>query len=408
VDSRFSGVGDRINLYQLKHNSQLNVNPIDVCPGASSFHLEIAKEIGREKYCPFIQTSTDPRMCEWVHAIDNDTQKSKPVGQTAIVFEALNLTELQKTADGKVRALIWKPDAKRIKKYPWRSRELNQILISKTLEYGPVLGILNLARRVARNGKFNRSNILPLVTIPLTNDRVKIRCHCNQEYEIILPNGNTSLDAARRSVTALLCLAASTGFIAPDAESYETQPDSLSYPSYFYDWYLSKKNRLCPSKWIIDSERINEYMHNQAKIMRGIGYDNLIPKSTDRNLTSNCRNCNKNLVNLAKKQYGTKVKNRRLLLLEGLRISFENSKSLSLKELAKASCEYSNFYVNRNSQQAALMSDLQIANLTGFSIRQKKDLIMTETGAEEGAFNPIPVDIKRIILSIINQGNIFV
>ncbi len=406
VDSRFNGVNNEVKLKDLKHSLDFKINAIDICPESVRFHKIVISKIKREKYCPLLDTNTDTRMCEWVHAIDNDPQKSKPVGQVAIILEALNLAILNHTHSGRVISVKWTKNAETVKKLSWDNPLLNKLLCKLLLEYGPIWGIAYYGSFVALNENFVRNDILQYINIPFSKQMVKINCNCKSN-DVILPNGNTSSDAASRSTSALLHLSASAGLVYPDDYNYRINEAKIddSYPSYYYKWFFKNPKRKSAQKWKINKEYLEKIMRD-LKFKRGISYDNLIPKATDRNRTNLCNTCGKNLMNLAKKEYGEIVKNRRYLLFEALRIAFDNNKKISLKKLVDLSKVNDRFAVNKKEHYYGLKLDIQLANLTGFWISIKDDYICPNIGADENAFDPIPKKIRNMAQKIISSKGI--
>ena len=387
VDSRYVAANQELSLSELKHDDNKPKNAIDSCPGGVPFPAVVAQHLSRERHCHFLDSSTDSRMCEWVHSITNDPQKSKPVGQCAIILEGLGLVDLQRSSNGNIRKLKWNSNADNIVKNHWGSSKLDNFLCKQLLEYGPVLGTVFFGNAYSKKNLFSKSSITPHINFPITNETVSFKCYCGTRYDnFILPDGNTSSDAASRSTTTLLCLAASTGLIFPKDSDYYSQANNREitnhFPSYFYNWYISNSKRKCPSNWIVNIERVNELLHSgeKYKFSRGISYSNLIPKSTDRNLTSKCSNCNTNLVNYSKKIFGDQVINRRYLLLESLRVAYDHGKKLSLKQLSIASLRHNEFFINECSQLDALIIDIQVANLTGFWVLNKNHRDIVKSG----------------------------
>ncbi|RFT16370.1 MAG: hypothetical protein OP8BY_1548 [Candidatus Saccharicenans subterraneus] len=414
IDSRFTRIGDIIEINELKHDNQKNVNPIDVCPGGTPFHPLIAKQIGRNKFCPFLESPTDTRMCEWVHSVDNDPQKSKPIGQCAIILEALGLVTLDRTKFGNILKLKWEMDSLIIRDNSWGSEELDNFFINRLLEYGPVFYTALLALQHSKDGIFYRSDLIPQMSFPLNNDLISFRCLCgNPINNFILPEGNTSFDAVSRQTTALLCLTASSGLIFPFDITYKINSDpriSDHYPSYFYNWYLKNPKRKCPEKWCVNIDNIKSILAKRPKIKRTISYPNLIPKSTDRNMTNRCSRCNKNIVNLSKIFFGDKIRNRRYLLLESCRLAFDNSCAVSLTKLYEISSKYEDFYINKHTHLRALISDIQVVNLCGLFVNiDHSNLKVTPLlGAEPDAFDPVPYKIRRQANEIILQKDILI
>jgi len=416
VDSRFYENGQPMSLSGLKHDTGRQVNSIDVCPGGKEFHPVIAKRLGRTRYCPFLDSNSDTRMCEWVHAVDHDPQKSKPIGQCAVILEGLGFAELIKTKTGKATGLTWTAKTKELTTKEWGSKDLDTFLTNCLLEYGPVLGVLFWGNFLATSGSFDRQSLVQYIKFPISNDSVDIKCDCGENYKLILPDGNTSSDAATRSTTALLSLAASAGLIYPSDEKYKSnmpEKSSSYFPSYFYSWQLENPSRTSPRKWEVNNYKVKKITTAKHQIQRGLSYLNLVPKSTDRNATNRCEKCSLNMVNLAKKKYGGIVANRRYLILESLRIAFKTGRAVSLKQIALESQKFPNYFViNKGHHLQSLETDLQIAQLSGLWLKcddKNGDKIFSpQIGATNNAFGPAPKEINHHIKTITQKTGVLV
>ena len=347
--SRFNGYGNTIDIAKLKYSKSFKINSVDICPGRLEFPSQIAEEVGRKYYCPFLESRSDARVCQWVHSEDHDPQKSKPVGQTAIMLDAMGLADLITTNGGISRKIKWTQEAIRVFSYSWGSKDLDDYLVSMINGYGPIIAMVNELYELGKDS-FRPSDLYGAMKIIPSGELVNTSCSNGTNTPVQFWDGNTSDDAVVRSTASLLSLAASAGFVKP----YDYPESENLIPSAYSNWINNRaKNSLnsFPRSWKIEKERVSMFMYTSKKyIKKGISYNNFIPKSTDRNTGNKCVCCSENVVNNARKQYGSISKNRKLLLIRALEKAFQSKQKLDLRRLSQISLYDNEFFISSDSQ----------------------------------------------------------
>jgi len=323
--SRFTKVNDTLKAKDLKYSKRYKSNAVDICYGHKRFPEALIKRIGREYYCPFLKSRTDKRVCEWVHAENHDTQKSKPVGQTALMLELFNLTRNNYNENtGVLIDMKWTAKADEIFNYKWGDQELNEYFLHHLLGYGPIINLINILNTYKKK-EFNRNELYPFLIIQPTNDPIRVLCDCGESYELSIWDGNTSYDAVTRSTATLLSLLAQTGSIAPK----KMKNLSILNPIDYSNWLTTSTQEgqtSFPAKWVIQKDVVKQYCNNKFNLHNGISYIHFIPKATDRNKQNKCEKCNINFLNKARIKYSSISQNRKLLLIVALKMAYEKKK----------------------------------------------------------------------------------
>lgn len=405
--SRFNGAGNIIDVAKLKHSTSLKLNSVDICPGKVEFPSRIAEAVGRKYYCPFLESRTDARVCQWVHSDEHDPQKSKPVGQTAIIMEAMGLADLITTDSGISRKLKWTKEAAQVFGYTWGSNDLDDYLLSMITAYGPIIALVNDLYELGKD-TFRPSDLYSGMQIIPSGEPVKTRCSRGTDTLVQFWDGNTSNDAVVRSTASLLSLAASAGFVKPD-----NYPESEKLvPSAYSNWINNRaKNSLnsFPRNWTIEKGRIGHFMYASKNIKKGISYNNFIPKPTDRNTGNKCICCEENVINNARKQYGQISKNRKLLLIRALEKSFQSKRKLDIRRLSQISLSDSDFYISSESQYETLLNtERHNVALYGCINKKENGYLIPLMNCPINAFGPFPSEILGKIDNMLNDSSVFV
>lgn len=405
--SRYNGAGNIIEIAKLKHSASFNINSVDVCPGKVEFPLGIAEAVGRRYFCPFLDSRTDARVCQWVHSDEHDPQKSKPVGQTAIMLEVMGLADLISTENGISRKLKWTQVAAQVNSYSWGSAELDDYLKNMITGYGPFFALMNYLRE-SSTVSFRPSDLYGVLQIVPSGEPVNTICSQGTNTLIKFWDGNTSNDAVTRSTASILSLAASAGFVRP--EDYP-KSEKLT-PSAYSRWINDRaKNSLSsfPRNWTLDREKLKQFMNATKVIKKGISYNNFIPKSTDRNTGNKCSCCEENVVNNARKQFGYKSKNRKLLLIRALEKAYQLTRKIDLRRLSDISLSDDDFYISPESQYETLLNtERHNVALYGCINREENGYIIPLIDCQINAFGPFPNGILNKIDNILTDPNLFV
>ncbi|MFW9889324.1 MAG: hypothetical protein ACFFER_14145 [Candidatus Thorarchaeota archaeon] len=411
--SRFTQAGDSRDISELKVSERFELNPPDICTGAEiafkekPFPKSVAIDLGRERYCPHLEARTDDRICQWVQAKGDDTQKSKAVGQAAISLEFLGLGNLNLTKSGRARSITWTKEAEEIHDMDWGDPNLESYIFDNLMSYGPLIGFAYYLMRLNKL-ESNRFDIRNEMMVLPSSETVPTKCDNGTITDVMIWDGNTSTDAATRTTTALFILGSSIGITTPT--SFPRRVDQT--PSSVSDWLNRRAldgKKSFPRKYRINQKKIHDLFDSIPIVRKGISYIHFIPKATDRNKGNRCLCCGQNVVNNARKQFGPSSRNRKMLLLEALRIAGDEKKLVNLKELSKMSLGHKGFYTNKETQFDTLIN-IERENVIFYgSPNQIVDdymlnpLVRTTTNT----FGDIPRLVETKISQILNEDDVF-
>ena len=246
--------GGEITPKDLKYSNKYEINPVDICTGHLQFRPRMAEITKRTYYCPYLNQSTDERICEWVHSEYHDPQKSKPVGQTAIILEIMGLANNILNNSGRIKRIRWTKTAEKIFNYNWGDENLTSFIKGRILSYGPIIHLLNIIKQFP-NEEFKTNDIHYYLEIKPSNEEVEINCKNGEVHQIDIWDGNTSSDAVVRSTASLLSLLAQTGYIIPTDDSISSELNPYTYASWLNKRAHNGKTSF-PSKWKIQKENI--------------------------------------------------------------------------------------------------------------------------------------------------------
>ena len=347
--SRYTSVGDKFSLTDLKHSTGSRINSVDCCAGAKKFPPYLVESIGREYYCPFIQERLDPKVCQWVHSSDpgGDSQKSKPAGQTAIILQILGLAVGDYTKAGRLNCLYWTEEANSVHSLAWGSEELEDFIRKRLQGYGPLTSIANFLMNNV-NDTFQSREITQHLLIQSTNEPAIVDC-CGKTHEF-LHWDSSSTDGATRSTPTLLGLLASIGVITP-IDSNGPVLNASDYSAYLLNRIESTTS--LPRKWRIHRDELNHFFDDHHLIL-GIGFRHFVPLSTNRERGDTCENCQANLLRKVRDENRTILRNRRLLLIRALEIADDKGGYVDLKKLSEHSIKFSDFSIDPSFQERIL------------------------------------------------------
>jgi len=433
--ANFTKVDDELRPNSLKVKSDFSNNPLDYCSGGEYFSDALSKKIEREKYCPFLEAKTDNRICQWVHSENHDPQKSKPVGQAAIALNIAGLVNLNTTANGRTQSIIWTENAEKFNKMEWPSKEASNYLVKQILGYGPILGLAYYLNNISSR-EIKTTDIKSELMVKPTNEVVPVNCDQGTTTQVKSWDGNTSSDASSRTTSALLSLGSSVGLVTPkgflesqleldkeenqtcfenfignDKEPSETKEKQDDIPKKLLPFFLSewliqraKKGKTnFPRTYYIEKEFVSELLQSDLQVKKGINFDNFVPAATDRNKGNKCECCDENVVNNARKEYGPISRNRKMLLIEGLRKASNLNKLLDLKKLAETSSKYSDFHIKKDNQLNVLIN-IERYNVIFYGFPNQlidKNKLKPLVKADKGAFGEAPEGIKTKIEKIL-------
>jgi len=414
--SRYNKNKKNFNLNYLKYDKLNRKNTINYCTGALEIKNKIQKKLlKRDKYCPFVDDPSAKHVCNLVYSVQSDSQKSKAAGTAALLLEILDLVTINYSSSGRIKDISWSKDSEEIFELNWEDEKLGKFFINKLLSYGPVVGLIYfISKNLNSKNIFKRIKIEEYLGYPSIDENMKKKEICNKNNcpnknnFFTFPTGTTTLDSKVRSMKTLIFLTASTGIICPI--NYENKMlKNINLSPFIVDkWYFKnwKNVKTYPKEWVFNSKIFQNYIsNNRVKIKKSIFYNNLIQKSSHRNLTNKCDLCEANIINLFYKFKGDVLKNRRYLLLRALSTSLKIKKYLNIKKLSDLTLNNSNFCVSKKLHYKSLIKDLDLANLCGLFLESRNDdkLAMAKISANEDAFGFPPPNIKRISEKILES-----
>ncbi len=350
--SRYNNDLENLNILDLKYNKSFENNSIDYCRGAKNYNNKLTENrLGRKKYCPFLVDNTAAHVCNLVYAKDSDSQKSKPAGQTALILSILDLVKLNYSGD-KVISFNWNSKNSKYLKLNWGDEKLNKYLLTKILEFGPIIGLIKLIKNKVSKNKFNKSDITQFVGFAnfTCSKKIKEFCeitNCNKKnLNLTINIGNTSNDAKTRTLKTLLLLLAHTNIISPIDSDQKFQKPIID----FDNWLFSKDNfNKISNKWIFNEKLFEKLIkkNKDFKIKKTIEYRHLDPKAVHRNATDKCDICNQNIKNKFKSKYSDILKLRRYTLIKMFSMSFKNKITIK-KEKIHQFFSNNNYYITKN------------------------------------------------------------
>jgi len=399
---------DVIKISDLKISDEYSINSIDICHGGQSFPTFISEEIGRNRYCPFLKNRADERICQWVNSTTSDTQKSKPVGQTAIALNICGLAKLNTTKEGRTKSLTWNSGLNEIHNLKWGDETVNEFLIRNILSYGPIIGLAYYLHKFEKK-IITVDQIKNHLMVKPSNEIVNSKCSNGSITPVLAWDGNTSSDPSTRTASSLFSLASSIGLVKPIDFPEDTEINPYSYSN----WLIERaKNGVMnfPKKFKIQIEKLESVFNDELIVKNGINYIHFIPKATDRNEGNICRCCKKNVINNARKQYGEISRNRKFLLLESLRKAKQENKLVNLKELAEKSSEHNSFCINKETQYSTLLN-IERFNIIFYGFPNtiiKEHYLKPLVNTSENSFGKPPYFVGKMIDDILAIPNIFV
>ena len=399
--SRYNKKENFINIKDLKFDKRKSHNTIDYCTGAINFDNSLIEQrLNRKKYCPFVDDRNSEHVCNFVYSVDSDSQKSKPVGQAALMLAVFDFANLIYTNSGVNKSIIWNNENSKILNLNWGDKKLNEYLVTKILEFGPIVGLIQqIKKNLNSNNEFNKSVLSGFLGFPnfIINQNVGSFCankNCKNKLVNYLIDIGSSNDSKIRSLKPLINLLAYTTVIKPLKAKDKIQNTIID----FDDWLFKEGNYSSfPTKWYFDDKKLSElnFYRNNMRVIKTIEYRNLVQKKTHRNSEDRCNLCEKNIINNFFNKYESVLKYRRLLLIKLFISSSLDNKNLNKKSIL-------NFFLKRNlflskSYSDELDSELNFLNLIGIIFSENKNCYKTLNDISELNLGTIDSDIIKSI-----------
>lgn len=353
--------------------SPFNLKDVKFCRNAINIHQYCSLLLEDELvgyYCRFKENPLDDAGCSITNGVISDTTKSKEVSNTINAMHALGFVE---RIGRKVRITSF---GVRFAKAKYGTSEMQEIIKSAVINYGPVIGVMNSLSRYNPGDTFNVSEIS--VGYPSPTELV------DYKGTLVELSVGSKQDSNTRTKSCILAWLTQGGFIRP----VNFTPSNSPFPHIAYRNYINQEHR---------TEQIYEIIEfpNTEITDRPLNYDNL----TKMNFC--LRENGQSIVRDATRYYETKIKNRRFAILFLLNLAFENHTALALSDIIETLLgDKDMFVVSEEDLEETISTEIEIAFMAGIPyvqiemngkwyLQPTKGLNMKEleTGAPQNVIN---------------------
>jgi hypothetical protein len=318
---------------EAKHKVGGKDNSIDYCTCAKEYSPETALVTGDKKYCPFLRAGSSKSYCYLINSNLLDTQKSKAVGEAIQALEALGLCTRTLNSLKRLRYANLTSAGIEISKYTFFEQQVRAYYNQEIVNYGPIVGFLHFLD-MGKGSVLKHSEISRYMGRPNNYDKVTL----STGDEVILNDGDAR-DARTRTTGALQAWLTYAGYISPTLGKISGTVDSFFETDRYY---CNPRNKLGYSKIFLNKSKVRQFFGNMPFVKRPLSYDFFVKGAGAAREYSQRSLSGVQLENLALKEYGSKVRNRRLLLMFSFSLASMQGRGLNLRMLAR----HSNF---RNS-----------------------------------------------------------
>jgi hypothetical protein len=356
--------GDSFTGIKAKHVVGAQQNPIEYCKCAREYSRGTILVTGNRRYCPFLRAGSSKSCCYLVNSNLLDSQKSKAVGEAIQALEALGLCSRKLGALDRLEYAKLTESGIEIAKLDFFEQSAKQYYVNEIVNYGPAVGFLHVLDMLEKS-EVKHSEISKHMGRPNNNDEVTLSNGC----ELVLNDGDTK-DAKTRTAGALQAWLTYAGYVRPTFK--ESSDSIIEADSYFCD----RKNRLGYDRVFQDRKRIVGFFDNRPLVRRPLSYNSYIKGLGAAREYSQRSDSGVQTENLALKEFGQKVKDRRLLLMFSYSLASAKSKAINLRKLAISSnFDNSPFVVDADTHEKVLVdSEVSFLTIAGAPfLRSKRD-----------------------------------
>lgn len=323
ADSRFNA--NQFTGEDAKHIVGGKNNPIEYCTCARAYSKGTALVYGEKKYCPFLRAGSSKSYCYLVNSDKLDTQKSKAVGAAILALEALGLCKRTLTASKRLQNAGLTAAGNELSKHSFMNPLVKKYYEKEVVNYGPAVGFLHFADILTEEPEISHSKISKYMGRPNNFDKVVL----SSGHEVVLNDGDAA-DARTRTTGALQAWLTYAGYTSPAPR----QSDSFIEAD---EYYCDSRNKLGYPRIFLNKRKIAQFFEAKPLVIRPLSYDFYIKGvGTAREYSQRSRS-GIQLENQTLKEFGSKVRNRRLLLMYAYSVASMKDKSLDLKSLAESS-----------------------------------------------------------------------
>lgn len=293
-------------------------------------------------YCPYLQNPLSEAGCNMTNGINCDSTKSKEVGNTVNALHALGFVYRD------ARDIILTDSGVAFAQTNYGTDEMQNIISSAVLRYGPVVGVLDqISKQVDLGGYFETSDIY--VGYPNSNERV------SYHGTSVLISAGSQDDSNTRTKSCILAWLTAGGYIRPTALEPTRHGE---YPHYKYKDFINQSHR-GDKKYVFIKK---------APFMNGHSFTTEAPLDYKNltKLTAALRENGQESIREATLLYEPKIQNRRLAIIFLLDKAYRERKELSFTHLLDILQRQPNlFVVNPNSLEEVIHEEINITNMAG-------------------------------------------
>lgn len=346
-----------------KHEVGGENNPIEYCKCSQEYSPGTALVTGEEKYCPFLRAGSSKSYCYLINSNLLDTQKSKAVGEAIQALEALGLCRRTLNTLKRLRRANLTAAGTEIAKTDFYSQRAKTYYDSQIVNYGPIVGFLHLLD-IAGKTVIKHTEMSKYMGRPNNYDKVVL----STGDEVILNDGDAK-DARTRTSGALQAWLTYIGYIRPSPHEFE---DTFLKTDQFYS---DPRNKLGYSQVYVNKNRVNRFFEMRPLVERPLSHDFFIKGIGAAREYSQRSPSGKQLENLALKELGPRVRNRRFLLMYLYSLASLRNKGLNLEKVSELSnFKGSPFVVDTDTHNKVILdSEVDFLTIAGAPFLRSKE-----------------------------------
>jgi hypothetical protein len=319
-------------------------NPIEFCTCARAYSSDTALVYGEKKYCPFLRAGSSKSCCYLVNSDQLDTQKSKAAGAAILSLEALGLCKRTLTASKRLENARLTAAGADLSKSVFMTPKVKKYYEKEVVNYGPAVAFLHFADVLTEEPEISHSKISKYMGRPNNLDKVVL----SSGDEVFLNDGDAA-DARTRTTGAIQAWLTYAGYLSPGPHSSDAFIEADQF-------YCDPRNKLGYNRIFLNKEKIAKFFEVKPLVTRPLSYDFYIKGTGTAREYSQRSKSGIQLENQTLKEYGAKVRNRRLLLIYAYGLASLKDKRLNLSALAKSSnFKNSPFVIDANTHENVIV-----------------------------------------------------
>jgi len=370
---------DKFTGLKAKHKVGGKHNLIEYCKCAKEYSPGTALVTGERSYCPFLRAGSSRSYCYLVNSNVLDTQKSKAVGEAIQALEALGLCNRTLTAMKRLSYANLTSTGVDIAKCDFHNQKAKAYYEKEVVDYGPIVGFLHILDILGKT-EIKHTEISKHMGRPNNYDSVTL----STGDKVILNDGDAK-DAKTRTTGALQAWLTYIGYIRPKFEKphdYFVEADK---------YYCCPQNKLGYGRIFVDIDKVKGFFETKPLVRRPLSYDFYIKGVGAAREYSQRSLSGTQLENLALKEFGPKVRNRRFLLMFSYALASISNKGINVQKIAEISnFKDSPFVVDSNTHERVLIdNEVNFLTIAGAPFLRSKE--------EYGVIYPrVKIDVDKL------------